>query len=74
MVSFIQLFNHHFYEYILSKFADDTKLGGVDSVKVQEVLHSDLDRLKHWVIMPKRSNILLLKCDSEHILYVPCNR
>ena len=39
-------------ECIISRFAHDTKLGGaVDSLKGQEALQRDLDRLEHWAMI-----------------------
>lgn len=38
-------------QYLLSKFSDNTKLGGtVDSLKGWEALQRDLDILGHWTI------------------------
>ena len=54
------------FDCTLSQF-DDTKPGGaVDSLKGQEALQRDLDRLKHWEIM-HRMKLNKNKCQTLHL-------
>ncbi|KAJ7408466.1 rna-directed dna polymerase from mobile element jockey-like [Pitangus sulphuratus] len=60
-------------EGILSKFADDTKLGGaVESLKVREALKRDLDKSEGWAItnhVKGKSRILYLGLSNPGCLY-----
>ncbi|KAJ7424374.1 PRKC apoptosis WT1 regulator protein-like protein [Pitangus sulphuratus] len=54
-------------EGILSKFADDTKLGGaVDSLEGREVLQRDLSKLEDWAV----TSLMNFNTDKCQILHV----
>ncbi|GAB0179064.1 hypothetical protein GRJ2_000371700 [Grus japonensis] len=54
-------------EGVVSKFVDDTKLGGaVDSVEGGEALQRDLDRLENWAIT-NRMRFNRGKCQILHL-------
>jgi len=54
-------------EHTISKFADDTKLGGtLDALEGQEALHRDLNRLEHWP-MSNGMKINKPKCQILHL-------
>ncbi|KAJ7403116.1 hypothetical protein BTVI_80473 [Pitangus sulphuratus] len=53
-------------ECTISKFADDTKLGVIDSLEGQDVLWRDLDSLWYWAMI----NGMKFNMSECHILYL----